>query len=596
MSTIPTSLSITTQTTTPLPPEPRHSFICPLTNNIMIDPVIDKHGHTFEKTALFGWLKNKPTCPLKNEPIDPSDLNSNQALKEIIDLYQTKSPAEVQNASSTQDPTIPQPSKQEQNDTLAKALLSSAQGLEDTNQFQNAEALYITALQYTSKSQDYAHLPRLFEKKGEKERAFKTYLVLADLQINEGNKIEATVTLKKALQLTAQPSTKEKLAHLLQETRQNPEAALLFLELSQQALYNKDTLKATTFCSKALQAFPGYAEIWKTLAALQHDTSQTLKILFQGANEPTIPLKDRLGLCKTIALKDPDNLQIQLLFLKLNQLKMKNKIKQLKQIDGQKIQNLELTLKELLSEKETRLAKKEEKLRIAEQAQALEAQKAQQKQLQPVAIPDMAFGKAMWAKYFGNIGVEPPLPADIEQILNSACPFWQGKRVRDTHFLTLIPASVDNRPFTLDSLQELIQKPKEGQGTKYSSYWDPIQKEWGSRAPTHSYWVLMTRDVIPGSRNKKFDEHKRIASQNEHYEMPCLLEAAASILLGHVRTGAHFYSDNPYTYTRCQERVTSSPSHPLIVGGFSSAGLSVDYNSLYDTELEHNGVGTLRRL
>src|SRR3981189_1843179 len=55
---------------------------------------------------------------------------------------------------------------------------------------------------------------------------------------------------------------------------------------------------------------------------------------------------------------------------------------------------------------------------------------------------EIAFGKAMWAKYFGDSGIEPPLPSTIPEILNSRCPFWPDKKVRQTHLLVLIPETV----------------------------------------------------------------------------------------------------------------------------------------------------------
>lgn len=582
MSTVQSSVFTATQTLFLQPQEPHSSFICPITNDIMVDPVIDKHGHTFEKAAITQWLKTKTTCPLNNQQMSSDELAPNRALKEIIESYQAPSP---QGSLTQDDKTIPHPSAQVQNDALSAPLLTNAQDLENKNKLQDAEQLYLIALQFTSKSEDYAHLPRLFEKKGEKERAAKAHIVLADLQITEGKKPEAIASLKTSLQLKAQPSIKEKLAHLLNETGQKQEAALLFLELAQQALYNKDTLRATTLCNEALQAFPGHAETWKTLAALQNDTTGTVKTLLKGANEPTMPLKDRLEICKTITLKDPDNLQAELLFLKLNQLKMKNKIKQLKQIDDQKIQNLERTLKELLSEKETRLAKKEEKLRIAEQVKALEAQKVQQ--LQKEAVPDIAFGKAAWAKHFGDVGVEPPLPPNIEQLLNGPCPIWQGKTVRETHLLVLVPQTVNGQPLTLKLLGELVQKPLQGNATKYRSFYLGEYKD--PPAPA-SHWALVTRDVLPGSRSKPYAEQQKIAQGYSGYQVPTILDATTAILMEYVRSGTRLYGDNPWTYTRSQEKYNKN--WQLIVGGFSAAGLLVNY---YRDDGEYVGVGGLRK-
>jgi hypothetical protein len=120
-----------------------------------------------------------------------------------------------------------------------------------------------------------------------------------------------------------------------------------------------------------------------------------------------------------------------------------------------------------------------------------------------VTMPAIAFGKEKWALHFGDVGVEPPLPPDIGQILSSPCIFWPDKRVGETHLLVLIPNAVNGRPFCLDSLEELIQSPKTGHTAKYRHYNDSVKKELGTQSmPSH--WVLMTRDVIPESRNKTF--------------------------------------------------------------------------------------------
>ena len=72
---------------------------------------------------------------------------------------------------------------------------------------------------------------------------------------------------------------------------------------------------------------------------------------------------------------------------------------------------------------------------------------------------EVAFGKEAWAKYFGDVGIEPPLPTDIVKILKAPCPYWPTKKVIETHLLVLIPETINRRPLTLTSLGELIKKP-----------------------------------------------------------------------------------------------------------------------------------------
>jgi NLR family CARD domain-containing protein 3 len=178
------------------------------------------------------------------------------------------------------------------------------------------------------------------------------------------------------------------------------------------------------------------------------------------------------------------------------------------------------------------------------------------------------------------VGVEPPLPPNIEEILASPCPFWPEKRVCETHLLVLIPAAVNGHPFTLDYLSELIQVPKNGgHATKYRAYWEDLKEQEGKKSVERSYWVLMTRDVVPGTRDKIYSDQKEILEEKARGtallsdgKVPTLLEAAASILMEYVRTGRRLYGDKPWTFTFCQEAVRGFNS---VSGGFSSAGLSL---------------------
>ena len=202
--------------------------------------------------------------------------------------------------------------------------------------------------------------------------------------------------------------------------------------------------------------------------------------------------------------------------------------------------------------------------------------------------------KSVWEQYFGAVGKEPPLPDGIEAILNSTCPFWEGRQVRDTHILALIPSHVGDDPLTLDYLKKLIQSPKRGgYGTKYRYYWDKVSKAIGNQSPGSSYWVLMTKDVLPESRSKRYEEQRKLVEEHAGlgYEVPGALEAAVVMLLHHARSGERLYSDNPWTYMRCRDKDTDG--YPVDVGGFSSGGLLVsnyDYGLIDDV-----GVAGLRK-
>jgi hypothetical protein len=208
----------------------------------------------------------------------------------------------------------------------------------------------------------------------------------------------------------------------------------------------------------------------------------------------------------------------------------------------------------------------------------------------------IAFGAAQWKEFMdADIGIEPPLPANIGDILAGACPFsTDGKTVAETHLLMLIPETINGGPLNLNTLGKLFKArfPTVGNDIGYEYIWDQIQ----ATAKNHgkSRWVLMTRDVIEGSRDKTFSEQQALVAEKGHnkYEVPSILDATACILLEYARSmgQTRLYGDEPLTYTRCQENIDGDQ---LIVGGFASAGLIVAHRS--NNDFVNFGVAAMRK-
>ena len=216
----------------------------------------------------------------------------------------------------------------------------------------------------------------------------------------------------------------------------------------------------------------------------------------------------------------------------------------------------------------------------------------------PSAPLAMAFGKADWAKYFGGIGTEPPLPRNIEEILNGPCPIWSGKKVRETHMLTLIPSHVNGKQLTLESLGELVKSPKGGGcATKCHSFLLCGNKKAHVAQNT---WVLMTRDVLPDSRSKRYENQSQLVANLakkscQPYEVPHLIEAVTSIFMEYVKTGTWLYGKNPVTYTRCQDKTQEYGYQrvPMIAGGFAADEFLVNG---FEYAHDECGVGCLRKI
>ena len=60
------------------------SFICPITQNIMIDSVISPYGISYEKYAIENWLSKNNVDPFSQKPLHKEQLVRNFALKNAI--------------------------------------------------------------------------------------------------------------------------------------------------------------------------------------------------------------------------------------------------------------------------------------------------------------------------------------------------------------------------------------------------------------------------------------------------------------------------------------------------------------------------------
>ena len=65
-------------------------IICPISHEIMKDPVITPYGHTFERDNIVKAIKKDGKCPLTRKKLEIKDLIPNYGLKQIIDNYNKK--------------------------------------------------------------------------------------------------------------------------------------------------------------------------------------------------------------------------------------------------------------------------------------------------------------------------------------------------------------------------------------------------------------------------------------------------------------------------------------------------------------------------
>ena len=65
----------------------RDEFICPITYELMREPMVASDGHTYERNAIEKWLKCNKTSPLYGTPMEPlifPNINLKKLIQDII--------------------------------------------------------------------------------------------------------------------------------------------------------------------------------------------------------------------------------------------------------------------------------------------------------------------------------------------------------------------------------------------------------------------------------------------------------------------------------------------------------------------------------
>lgn len=60
------------------------AFVCPITQELMVEPVVTQDGQTYERHAIEYWLKDHDTSPLTGQTLLHKDLTANLVLRGMI--------------------------------------------------------------------------------------------------------------------------------------------------------------------------------------------------------------------------------------------------------------------------------------------------------------------------------------------------------------------------------------------------------------------------------------------------------------------------------------------------------------------------------
>ena len=69
-------------------PDPPDALVCPISMELMEDPVLAMDGHTYDRSSIEAWLKTgKKTSPKTNAPLPSLTLVPNHAVKSMVQDY-----------------------------------------------------------------------------------------------------------------------------------------------------------------------------------------------------------------------------------------------------------------------------------------------------------------------------------------------------------------------------------------------------------------------------------------------------------------------------------------------------------------------------
>ena len=86
----------TLRTKMSIAPEYPNIFLCPITCDIMLDPVSATDGHTYERSAIQRWFDDgKLSSPITNVGMPSTDLVPNHAMKSQISSWREQNEGDV---------------------------------------------------------------------------------------------------------------------------------------------------------------------------------------------------------------------------------------------------------------------------------------------------------------------------------------------------------------------------------------------------------------------------------------------------------------------------------------------------------------------
>lgn len=215
-------------------------------------------------------------------------------------------------------------------------------------------------------------------------------------------------------------------------------------------------------------------------------------------------------------------------------------------------------------------------------------------------------------------------PPELDAFLQRTNPFT-GKKNAESSLCVFIPSHFQNMdiptlniehklshdnslliPLTPETMEGLIRNTSKLENqSKYMYFLDyyngdstsqdlkEVRKKLRDLHVDRSYWVVITKDIIPNSRGELYAAQQNLIIEKgskEYWQVPSIREAVVCAFAHYAKTGVRILNDNPSTYTRCVEIING---YHTIVGSFSQgSGLNVNISSVF---LSNYGIVAVRK-
>ncbi len=183
-------------------------------------------------------------------------------------------------------------------------------------------------------------------------------------------------------------------------------------------------------------------------------------------------------------------------------------------------------------------------------------------------------------KKFGEV---PDFPWS-EEVLNAPCPFVEGKRIRETHFVFLGLPIINDKLLSISGWHEIFVRSDLGLPNKLS--WDGNQK-LATDFTCDFRWYLMLQEIVPNSVKKTYAE--QVAMLPVEYEAPHAIEEFMKNVLCHKKKGVRLNSS-----WMARTFDTTSGGWRVEIGGLDEDGFSHNRCS-YDERYPGVGLAASRK-